>query len=211
MSVYRLALNFSLFHLFTFSPFYLFKEGGGDVGGDDEGGDATEGDGDTVLTGDTDDTTTDTGEGTIGDEDFLVGEEVATLGFDRHDMGILEGRGPDEGLHLMTGDGEGRVAIVEGHGEVVVVEREEGTEGGVADEGVGLVGGDVGKDEVEEGAEHAFLLAVFDDLLPSHGEVGVDAVLDEVVTGLLLTGVGDAEDVPLSGRVWGVFYRHPCL
>lgn len=189
----------------------LFEEGGGDVSGDDEGGDATEGDGDTVLTRDTDDTTTDTSKGTIGDEDFLVGEEVATARIDRHHMGILEDGGTDKGLHLNIGDGEGRIAIVERHREVVVVEREEGTEGGVTDEGVSLVGGDIGKDEVEERTQYAMLLAVFEDLLPTHGEVGIDAVLDEVVAGLLLPGVGDAEDVPLLVRGWGVFYRHPCL
>lgn len=189
----------------------LFEEGGGDVSSDDEGGDATEGDSDTVLTGDTDDTTTDTSEGTIGDEDFLVGEEVAAVWIDRHDMGILEDGGTDEGLHLNVGDGEGRVTIVERHREVVVVEREEGTEGGVTDEAVSLVGGDIGKDEVEEGTQYATLLAVFDDLLPTHGEVGIDAMLDEVVCGLLLPGIGDAEDVPLLVWGWGVFYRHPCL
>lgn len=189
----------------------FFEEGGGDVGGDDEGGDASEGDGDTVLAGDTDNTTSDSGEGTIGDEDFLVGEEIAPLGVDGHDMGILETGGPDEGLHLVVGDGEGWVAVVEGYGEVVVVEREEGAEGCVTDEGVGLVGGDIGKDEVEEGAEYALLLAIFEDLLPTHGEVGIDAVLDEVVCGLLFPGIGDAEDVPLFRWVGGIFYRHPCL
>jgi len=189
----------------------LFEEGGGDVGGDDEGGDATEGDGNTVLTGDTDDTSTDTGKGAIGDKDFLVGEEVATLGLDDHHMGILETGGTDEGIHLGRGDGQRGIAEVEGHSEVVVVERDEGTEGGVADEGVGLVGGDVGEDHVEEGTEYALLLAVLEDLLPAHGEVGIDAMLDEIVCGLLFPGIGDAEDVPPFRWVWGVFYRHPCF
>ena len=193
-----------LLHLF-------FNEGGGDVSGYDEGGDATEGDGDTVLTGDPDDTATNTSEGTIGDEDFLVGKEVATRGVHRHDMGILEDGGTDKGLHLTVRNGEGRVTIVKRHREVVVVEREEGTEGGVTDEGVSLVGCDVGKDEVEEGSQYALLLAVFDNLFPTHGEVGIDAVLVKVVCRLLFPGIGDAEDVPLLVRGRGVFYRHPCL
>ena len=189
----------------------FFKEGGWDVSGDDESGDATERDSNTVLTGDTDHTATDTSEGAIGDEDFLIGEEVTTGGVYRHDMGILEDGGTDEGLHLPVRDGEGRVTIVKRHREVVVVEREEGTEGRVTDEGVSLVGGDVGKDEVEEGTQYALLLAVFDNLFPTHGEVGIDAVLDKVVCRLLFPGIGDAEDVPLLVRVRGVFYRHPCL
>lgn len=183
---------------------YLFEEGGGDIGGDDEGGDASEGDGNTVLTGDTDDTAPDTGEGAIGDKDFLVGEEIATLGIDCHDMGVLETGGPDEGLHLDSGDGQGRVAIVETHSEVIIVVGDERTEGGVVDKGIGLVGGDIGKDHVEEGTEYALLLALTQHLLPAEGEIGIDALVYEIVGSQLLTVVGDTEDVPVLVWGWGV-------
>ena len=184
----------------------FFEEGGGDVGGDDQGGDATEGDGHTILSGYTDHTAPDTGKGAIGNEDFLVGEETTTLRGNCHDMGILERGGSDEGLHLDGGDGQGRVAIVKTYGEVVIVIGDERTEWVGMDKGIGLVGGDIGEDHVKEGLEHPFLLAIADLLLPAQSEVGIDALVYEIVGCQLLTVVGDTEDVPALVWVWGVRY-----
>ena len=154
----------------TYSDF-LFNECRRDICGDDERGNATEGDGNTVLAGDTYNTATDTGKGSIGDKDFLIEKEVTTFRGNSHDMGILKNRGTDIGLHLNVWNGQGRIMIVEGYREMVIIERDEGTEGRGTDKGQSLFRGDIGEDQVEQRSKHPFLLAITNHLLPSQGEM----------------------------------------
>ena len=189
----------------------LFEAVGGDVGGGEARLEALDVDDDAVLAVDAGDAAGDALEGTVGDADDVVGDEAALLDVDLHDMLVAEGRCPDQWLHVTLGDGQRRVLPVGVGLEVVVVVGYEARRLDVMDIRLGLLLRDIGEEQVQEGHQHAPLLTVAAHVLPYHGEVGVDMVVDHQVGHLLGMAIEDAEDVPRL--VWRrrIPHRHPCL
>ncbi len=166
-------------------------------------------DDDAALAGDAGDAADDALEGTGGDADEVVGGEAAGLGVYLHDMLVMDGGGADQGEDVAVAEDERGIRAAITDTEVVVVVGDEAGLEGVTDVVVGLHRGEIGEDEIQEGTEDAVLLAVLDDVLPEHGDIGIVAVGQEGGGDLLGVAVEDAEDIPALGRVWGVFYRHP--
>ena len=186
------------------------QEGFGDVGGGDEA-DAGEVDDDTLLAGNACHTAFDAPEGTVGDADTLAAAEMALRRGDVQQVFAAAAGGEDEVLHLAQRDGQRRVVLTLPF-EMVKVEGNEGYGGGTFNVGLGLGRGGVDKQQVgDQRLEHLAGLAVdgLEDL--PFGDVGVGAVLDEVVGRTILTPVGGTEDKPTLVRSRHIPHRHPCL
>lgn len=61
-----------------------------------------------------------------GDDDLVATLESTVVAREKEYVGIIDGGKADEAIHLVVGDGEGRVLAVRQQGEMVVVVTEAG-------------------------------------------------------------------------------------
>ncbi len=174
----------------------LFQTVGGDVGGDEDGVETLDADHHAVLPAQTDYLARDAFEGSAGDADGIIANETAFGDVCFHDMDIMEGRDTNQGFYVALRDGK-RWVVAELVGfEMIVIIGDEPRHRAFTDVVLGLLRGDIGEDEVQEGDQHATTLTVFQLVFPYHGEVSVGAVIDEEVGDLLGIAIEDSENVP---------------
>lgn len=147
-----------------------------DVGGGEASLKTLDVDHDTVLTGYTGHTTGDTLEVAIGDTHQIVGHETTLTDVDLHDMLIAQGSGADQRLHVAGRDRKRGILSIGIEMEMVVIVSGETGLDRLTDIVVGLLRGDIGKEEVHERHQYALLSAILAPLvLPDHGQIGIIA------------------------------------
>ncbi len=166
-------------------------------------------DGYTLLSFRADNAASDVLEWACGDNHLVATLEVALLGRDKKNVGVIDVAEADEIVHLAVGDGERRIFAVCLHGEVVVIVAE----AGVARVVDGLVEGrerGMGKDDVgyqRIGDFLSFAVNYFD--LVAQWEEDLDAFAFEPFARFPLTIVRDTEGMPAGSSVEAISYRYP--
>ena len=187
----------------------------GDVGGG-HGDDAVEGDDDGGLVVDACHTAMDAFEDALGDEHWLVLDEVDFGDIDSVDLVGVEFGKTDEVDHLGVGNGHADV-----HAEVVVcgaiidevqVGKAVGCLGGVDEELDVFEGGKHEDVAVEHGLAHCLTLRIrAGDLHCLVGDVGEDAMAGELLLGMEALAECCVHEEPLEPFVRGIFWRQDVL
>ena len=195
------------------------EECGGDVGSGEvaEGGEL---DDDALLAGHTGHSATDPFEHAVGHFYFVVAFEVDEVGIlHQQEVLVLRLGHLNEVEHLVWGDGQGRVLACGRLGEVVVVITEYGREAragggvgrvGIADEDVGIVGTDVGEEDVGNHVlQHPLGVTIHVFPLIVAGHIYIVPCANHVVGCQIFSSIRCSEDEPRFCWVRGIGYRHP--
>lgn len=127
-------------------------------------------------------------------------------------MLVLAVCGKDKLTHLGTGNGQRGILLMIVRLKMVVIEAQPRQFRRLLDVSVGLLCSGIGKDEVGNQVFQVALAFSLDILLYVFlGNVGIGAIIDEIVGGLVLTTVRGPKYVPFL--LWRLYisYRHPCF
>ena len=188
---------------------YLTDKISGDVGGG-KGHEAGQLNKDALLATGTDDLAADALELASNHINLVVALEGIGLTIETHDVLIVGIRSDDERLHLAVGDGQWRILAKGINGAVIIIETQdichlEGLScirhslvGSRAHrEATGIVGREIGKDEVGQEIDQDGLDPMtYHDIFRLLGDIDIDALTNQIINGFGGASVTGTEDVP---------------